>query len=129
VELSLEVANGAMETVVAKTKTLVSMAFAEGDERAELLAEKIGHEAYGIVVKVFDLPSDGSAKGNPTVALDPNDLRAQVSHTQGRILTYVELAFPVPHQCEAMKSLVSEALWEFPQRVHRLLETRIAEPG
>ena len=122
-KLSLGVVNDQLDRVMSKVKVLINIGFAEGDQRGDLLGERISQELYAIPISMFDIKDDGGAKGDRTVEISEERFSRYVSTAQGRILTYVELALPVPHQCEAMKSLASQALWQFPKDVHKLVGT------
>ena len=53
----------------------------------------------------------------PTFELDANGITAFLRGIEGRVLTVLECVFPPGQQCEALKSLARQEVWETRKRV------------
>jgi hypothetical protein len=124
--ITLSQVDQVLETATLRLRTLVHIAFPEGDDRGSLLEEKLSHEVYGLAVNMFGLKDqeDASSRapdlGVKEVEFSEEHLTSQVSHICGRVLTYIELAVPAQQQCDAFKSLAGDIVWDIAKGIRKL---------
>lgn len=102
----------AMTRAASRLKNMLRCIWGESDERYAPLAEHLSQAVWRMAVQLY---GDDHVIGGPTVKIvDVSNERLSllVNGVMGRVLTWIDAAFSIKHQCEAIKSMAGTIVWD-----------------